>query len=334
VRLIILLLMGIAGGSGLSGCTSDVTGLSEPEQALSFVRMNVSAVTLATAPGANTVQLSATAYRGTGEPIADVVPTYTVSDNTLHVTPEGLVTGVKFTTKSYVVGHVTHGGVTHTDTTWVSVVNAVTPAPLTTFAITFAPALAAGSTERIVVTAVDANGVDRSLVVPVAFETSDARIANIDRYGDLKALTPERTVTVYAKAMVYGVSYTDSLSVEVVYPLSGTVLVVPRRTITGAVVLEFSPKTLQLSAGAFVTFCNCSGGLVPNRQPIDVVFDSPDAAHPFPNPLYPTGAGNIPPFMRTDENPFAVFQARLFPDPGTYRFRSTLYESTGTLIIR
>jgi len=317
----------------LSGCNVEGTVLTDPAQVLAVVRMNVRAVTVANITGANTVQLAVTAYRGTDEPIPDVVPVYSVSDNALHVTPQGLVTGVKATTNSYVVGQVSHGGVTHTDTTWISVINTTTPAPLATFRIAMPENVAAGTSERITVTAIDANGVNRSAQIPVAFTTSEARTASVDRYGDLTGITPERTVTVYARTMVHGVSYTDSLLIRISYPLAGQIFVAPRRTATGKLVLEFVPNTIQISAGASVIFCNCLED-VSNIQPIDVVFETPDAVQPSPHPLIPTGPGNIPPFARSEENPLTVMQIRLFPKPGTYRFHSAMYGTTGTLIVR
>ena len=320
---------------GQNACSSDVTAVSDPAQALLTVRMNVHAVAVAAVAGANTVQLSAKAYRGTEEEISDVVPAYTVSDNALHVTADGLVTGVKVTTNSYVVARVTYGGVTRTDTTWISVINTTAPAPLTTFEIAAPQSLAAGATERLVLMAVDANGVDRSVHLPITFSTSDARAAGVNRQGDVRGMTPERTVTIRASATVYGVVYEDSVSISIGYPLQGDIWVQPRRTVTGEWVLEFVPNILQISAGATVIFWN-SFADVPNVHPIDVVFETPDAARAFYHPALPipTGDGNIAPFMRTGENPLTVMQLRLFAEPGTYRFRSALYGSTGTLIVR
>ena len=105
----------------LVGCGSDVTGVQNPHQTLLRVQMNIPAALMSIHAPYNTLQLQTTAYRGTGEPIVDAVPTFAASDKSLSVTDEGLVTALLATSGSFVVASVTYEGVTQRDTTWINV---------------------------------------------------------------------------------------------------------------------------------------------------------------------------------------------------------------------
>jgi hypothetical protein len=320
----------------LLGCDSDSITLTNPDHALLRVALNSNAITLATVDGYNTFQLSTVAYRGNGEVIPDIVPIYSSGDNTVHVDANGLVTGLKATVKAPVVVHVTYDGITRSDTAWITVVNTTTPSPLSTFTISVPDTLSAGITTTVTVSARNTSNPNLPLSttnIPIHYRVSDDRVATIDRSGRLTTLLPERSVTIYATTTYYGVTYTDSAVVIVGYPSSVAIFVAPRITITGQTILEFIPNTIYLAAGGVVIFCNCYND-IPNSVPIDVVFDNPEKAHALPPGLFPTGEGNIPSFMRTNESPLGAYQTRMFPEPGTYHYHSEQYGSSGKLIVK
>jgi hypothetical protein len=317
----------------LTGCSSDGISVDNPDQALLYIQNNIPAVTLATAEGYNTVQLSATAYRGDGTVIPDVSVTYKSSTRSITVTGDGLVTAVSATVKAYVVSSVTYQGVTKTDTTWVTVINAASPVPLQTFSIAIDSNLAAGSNYTVTVTARDNNNFNRSSAVPVYFTISDNVAAKIDRSGTVQTILPERTVVIRAKTVYFGKEFTDSATVYVGYPWAASIYVSPKRLITGDIVLEFDPTVIHIATDGFVAFLNVWNN-IPNTKPIDILFEEPEKALPSLVPGIPTGTGNIPSLLGSKENVLAAIQARRFVEPGTYRFHSDLYGSRGTIIVR
>ncbi len=321
--------------SGLVSCTDGITDTLASDQALQWVTLNATAVTLDTTTGYSTVRLSVTSYRGDGSIILDAVPTFTVSDEALHVTDDGLVTGVKTTIKSSVLARVTYQGVTRTDTTWITVTErgSMPTEPLSIFSLSIDSVMAAGVSAPTAVAAIDADGADLSFILPITFTISDPLSATVDRSGWVTTIRPERSVMLTATTIVYGTTYTDSVRLNIGYPQSISINVVPRRIVTGETILEFVPDVVYLAAGGVVMFFNSMGD-IPNLQTIDVVWSNPEAAHRVEGTFLPTGSGNISPFMWTAESPISAIQVRRFPTEGTLEYHSERYGSRGRIIVR
>lgn len=324
---------------GMMACSTDVMSVQDPEEAFLQMKLNTYAVTLAPVAPYNTVRLTALGYRGNGSVIPDLVPKFISRTEGLVVNDTGLVTALPESDviKAPIVVSLTYRGVTRTDTTWISVINTSTPLPLVMFAIATDSALNMNAPEVINVVAVDDGDEDQSFTIPVHFESSDSFVATVKRDGTVTALQPNRSVTLYAKSTVFGVTYTDSLQIRTLWPMVAAFQV--PMSLDG-VSARFVPEMVVIQKGGVVYFYN-GYGILNNSHDIDIVFDTPDQVlavppdHPsFFYYIFPTGSGNILKLRYTEGEKASAYQARWFPVAGTYNFRSDRFGAHGTLIVR
>jgi hypothetical protein len=276
------------------------------------------------------------------------VTTFTVSDPTVvSVSSTGLLHAERAGAGITVVARLTIGALTLSDTTIVNV-NTVAPPPmLTTLSIQPAEGdsakVAAGYGAFISPTILDEH--DNPLFnLAVHFRSSDTTIVTVDQFGSVQGMQPGHA-TLYVEAMAYGVEKIDSLPYVVGAPIFATDIVsarTPRNSPTPE--SYFSPQVLTIGVGGYVLWINQSG------QPVDIVFDDPSAAQAVEEPylslfafLYgltgpynPNESGNIPAFVAADSTAGADGQGtriRWFTQEGTYPYHSTLYNTSGTIVV-
>ncbi len=159
------------------------------------------------------------------------------------------------------------------------------------------------------------------------------------------------TAVIRVTATIYGVTVSDSVVVTVLPPLAATVVITRQASQTiGQPINAFLPDSITIAAGGIVKW-RIDNTLAPPDS-IDVVFDHPPGPvqgvdttavsqngfliEPYP---FEAAGGNIAPFVPTDTVPYRNppslegVRARQFPVPGTYRYHSTLYGTTGTIVV-
>lgn len=372
VRLLSVWLCGLCIG-GVIACSGDTTGPASSltaSQAYWALQLNQHAVTLALAPPMNTIQLHATPLNAAGTPLTGLgAVRYSASDSTVQVDSTGLVTA-KYTSEfgvpySFVVASLTDAGqrVTLVDTCFIFINETAPASPLATFSIQ--PA-ARDSARRSLkannkVYTVRTNAADNSdqafTDFFAYFTSSDPSIATIDEFtGAVKSYRIGH-VTFYATTWAYGVAKQDSLPFTITLPTTqkiNVLSVVPTGSSTP--ILTFWPQIVTVGIGTIVTWVNPS-----LSDSIDVVFDDPTNVDsvPFTSTAgFSTGRGNITPWLQDTLGTGSVIDSliwnyydaiglgncvgflacqerqRLFPRAGTYHYHSTLYPSSGTIVVQ
>lgn len=321
----------------LAGCSGDTLApMTEHETYMRLV-IDKPAVIMSTFEPYNTIQLSATAFRGDGKAISEARPVFRTSDENISVSETGLVTALAPTTQSSVIASAQYNGVTHTDTLYVTVTSNATPIPIETLVVSvneFAPVIAEQPTS-LQVSATDAAGRRIAQIphtYPVSFRSSDPSVAIVDRFGTVTGIIPEREVLIFATTTHYGISVTDSVRVKVGYPQYVTVTVIAVSQ-DGKNTYSFSPDNIYIAAGGTVTFLNGISVDALNTDSIDVHFSDPSVAHE--DPFLPLGSGHIPPFVaQHPHDALGALRTRLFPVTGTYEFWSELRNAGGRIHVR
>lgn len=341
-------LVAIALAGVMAGCSSD--GLAtQPSADTSRLYWSLAldhhAVTLATTAPYDTVRLTATPLNPSGEAIDGLGPvTYTSTDlEHARVSEDGVVQALAEGTNIAVVATLQAGNATHVDTAWVSVTSAADPRPLDSLSIHPVPpdsaktAVGFGGDKQLTVTALD---VDRNAMAGllVDFRSSDPTIATVDRQSGVVTGKRPGQVTIVASATAYGATRADTLPFTIGLPIFYNVLV-ERATAPGAATTTiFSPGSVTVGTGATIMWI-----WQPDIPSTDLTFDDPTnvAASDGVGPLHfgASGAGDIPAPTEctTTVNPFtalfACHNARTFPVPGVYPYRSTLTGATGRITV-
>jgi hypothetical protein len=300
--------------------------------------LNERAVTLSTVAPNDTVRIEATPRTISGTPITNLIePTYTSLDlDRAFVDSTGLVHAVGEGDQVYIVASLEENNVLHADTLVLNITSEATPPVMASFTIHpdvgDSAKVAAGSGTLLTPRAADAEGNPISDVA-VYFTSSDPTVATIDRITG--SLTPNipGTLTIYATATVYGVTMADTLPFVIGHPIVLPMEIQSQTNANGQVVNVFVPNNVVLGPGASILFGNAT------LLPTDVTFDDPtnvaqaDQYCVFLPSL--CGTGNIDAWARdpTDDSGITGLRARRFPVPGTYTFHSTIFGSTGTIVI-
>jgi hypothetical protein len=323
------------------GCGTDYVTIPKPTgsgRLFASLVFNHHAIALSTAAPSNTIQLTATAINGQGQPLDGVgSATFSLSDTgSVSITPDGMLTAKAPATNVQVVATLTDGNLTHKDTAYVNVNDVAEPPVLATFSVQPLPGDSSKTAavdgfgvfgpKQILPQAMDADGTPID-GVPVFFSSADPTVATVDPVSGMVLGVRPGTVKIRASTTAYGVSMSDSVIFTITPPLIGLVVANPITPVGSTTpTLQWAPGTIEVSAAGHVLFVTNS-----TTQDIDVVFDDPaDVAESF---LAPSGAGNIPPFRALPDNGGA-FMARAFPVPGTYTYHSTTFDTHGTIIVR
>ena len=312
--------------------------ISDPTTLYWQLTLNVHAVTLSTVAPYDTVRVTATPRTISGTPITGLAsPRYTSLDlDRAQVDSTGLVHVIGAGDQVQVVASLEENNILHADTLVLDVTDAAPPPTLVSFTIHpdvgDSAKVAAATTVTVIARAAEADGTPISDVA-VYYTTSDPTIATIDRYTGFLAPNRPGQVTVYATTTTYGVTKADTVQYTIGHPIIIAVNIVSETNVNGQVVNGFSPNNMELGPGAVVLFGN------PSTVLTDVTFDDPtnvaqaDTYCGFLPSL--CGTGNIAAWARdsTDDSGVTGLRARRFPVPGTYTFHSTIFGTTGTIVI-
>jgi len=325
-----------------AGCSGDPPVTPPPAQDPTTLywqlTLNEHAVMMSTVAPLDTVRIVATPRTISGAPILDLgKPTYTSLDlDRAFVDSTGLVHAVGVGDQVQIVASLEENNILHADTLFLNITEDAAPPTLATFTIHpdvgDSAKVAAASSVTITPRAATADGTPIS-DVPVYFTSSDPEVATVDRATGFLAPNRPGQVTVYATTNVYGVTKSDTVPYTIGHPITIAIEIVSQVNASGQAVNVFSPSTVELGPGAIVLFGNVTA------LPTDVTFDDPaNVAEdqrdcPFLASL--CGTGNIDAWVKdpTDESGITGLRARSFPVPGTYTFHSTIFGSTGTIVI-
>jgi plastocyanin len=326
----------------VAGCSGDPAITpppdSDPTTLYWQLTLNVHAVTLSTVSPYDTVRILATPRTISGSPIADLpAPTYTSLDlDRAQVDSSGLVHVIGSGDQVQVVASLEVNNILHADTLVLNVTNEAAPPPIASLTIHpnagDSAKVAVRSTVTLRPRAADASGTPIPDVA-VYFTTSDPTVATIDRSNGFLVPVRSGQVTVYVTTTTYGVTKSDTLPYTIGHPILMQIEIVPQQLASGQIVSAFSPAYVELGPGARVLFLNTGAPAT------DVTFDDPtnvaqDDLYCSLIPIF-CGAGNIAPW---DPDPNAakgvwVPRVRLFPVPGTYAFHSTIFGTSGTIVV-
>jgi hypothetical protein len=325
------------------GCASDATVSAPPAVDDSHMywalTLDHRAVTLSTAPDYDTIRLTATPRNVAGQPLSDFpAPTYTSLDlEHVQVDADGLVHAIASGNDLAVVASLTQDNHTHSDTVLINVTEDASPPPaLATFSIQPIPGDSA-KTSTDVQKSLQARTEDASgtpiVGLAVDYRTSDPTTATIDRStGVIQPIRPGRVIVV-ATGTAYGITKGDTLSFTIGYPVTLLLSVALQQSASGQQVAAFVPNHLVMGTGGVVLIFN------PTTVATDITFDDPANVAQADEycgflPDF-CGSGNIEPFASNPDDPSSTSgnRARRFPVPGTYRYHSTIFGTTGAIDI-
>jgi hypothetical protein len=324
------------------GCASDATVSPSPAVDDSHMywalTLDHRAVTLSTAPGYDTIRLTATPRNVAGQPLSDFpAPVYTSLDlEHVQVDADGLVHAIASGSALAVVASLTQDNHTHSDTVLINVTEDAPPPVLATFSIHPLPGDSA-KTSTDVQKSLQARTEDASGTpiegLSVDYKTSDPTTAAIDRStGVIQPIRPGHVVVV-ATATAYGITKRDTLNFTIGYPITLLLSVALQQSSSGQQVAAFVPNHLVMGTGGVVLIFN------PTTVATDITFDDPTnvaQADDYCGFLVAfCGTGNIEPFASNPDDPSSTSgnRARRFPVPGTYRYHSTIFGTTGSIDI-
>jgi len=328
---------------GIAGCGGDPAVTPPPQQDPTTMfwqlTLDVHAATMSTVAPYDTLRITATPRTISGSAITDLpAPTYQSMDlDRALVDSSGLVHVVGAGDQIVVVASLEVDNILHADTLFLNVTEEASPPTLTTFTIHPAAGdsakTGAGISAFLAPRALDANG-DMISDVAVYFASSDPTTATIDRASGSVSGGHPGTVTLYATTTTYGVTKTDTLPFQIGYPVFLQLYVVPQVTSGGQTIGTYTPNKVTVGAGALIFFLNTTAPAT------DITFDDPtnvgadvrDCSPDFPPACESGNIGLFGPDP-SDETGLSGVRIRAFPVPGTYNYHSTLFGSTGTIIV-
>ncbi|HEU6449805.1 MAG TPA: hypothetical protein VFT57_00195 [Gemmatimonadaceae bacterium] len=328
-----------------SGCASDAAVAPPPRaddpQMYWSLTLDHHAVTLSTVAPYDTIRLTATPRTADGTTLTDApAPTFESLDlDRMVVSADGLVRAIKTGDRVPVVAALTVGDLSHVDTAYVNITDIATPPTLATLSIHPDPGdsakLAMNTTKFFVP---KARAADSTLIdgLAIDYQSLDPTVAVVDRAWGLMWTVRPGHVKVVAAATAYGVTRADTVQYTVGYPINLWVTVQQRTTTDGRTINVFVPDHVEIGPGGGVVIVNSTG------KATDVTFDDPtnviqtDLYCGVPYDTYAPwlcAAGNIDAFTADSTSDLSAWRARTFPVPGTYNFRSTIFGTTGTIVV-
>lgn len=328
---------------GALGCAGDATvappPVTDPQHMYWSLTLDHRAVTMSTVAPYDTIQLTATPRNVEGTPLTGLpAATFTSLDlDRIQVTADGLVQAIGTGTAIPVVATMTVGNLKHADTVLINVTDAAPPPVLARFSIhpdttdTVTTPTGQWTSLPAVALAADSTPIDG---LAVDYASLDPTVAAIDRTsGTFLPVRPGHTAIV-ATATAYGVTKADTLPVTVGYPVAALIInVTPRHLASGQTVNGFDPADLTVGTGAIIFFFNST------PDSTDITFDDPSnvAQDDRDCAFLPVlcGAGSIAAFAKdpNDDVGFSAVRARSFPVAGTYTYHSTIFGTTGRIVV-
>lgn len=322
------------------GCSGDAAVAPPPvtdvSQTFWSLTLDHHAVTLSTVAPYDTIRLTATPRNAAGEPLSGLpVPTFASTDlERVQVDADGLVHALEAGSLVKVVATLAHGNLVHTDTVLITVTNDASPQLLDSLSIHPVPPdsakLAVTTTKLVNARFLKADGTQIPGMA-VYYTSADPTIAKIDRTTG--RITPIRlgTVDIVASATAYGITKADTVTYVIGYPAGMVLTVMTHVNASGQVVASFDPSVVTIGTGGTILIPNTSG------VAIDMTFDDPTNVAAvrdqcLPNLQYQCESGNIAAFGG-DSIALNNIRSRRFPVPGTYPFRSTIFGTTGKIVV-
>jgi plastocyanin len=296
------------------------------------------AVTLSPVAPYDTIRLTATPRNAHGEPLSGLpAPTFTSLDlDRAQVSADGLVHVIGAGTGVPVVATLVVGNVRHADTAMINVTSTATPPVLASLSIhPDAHDTAAAAAQSNQGLPAQARGADSAQIngLSIYYESLDRTVATIDRSTGFFQPTRPGHVTVIATATAYGVTKADTLPVTVGYPVNIVINVKPQKDVSGHTVNGFAPSDITVGVGAVLLFFNNTGVAtdITFDDPTNVAQDDRDCAYV---PWF-CGTGSIAAWAKDSSDPtgLSASRARRFPVPGTYTYHSTIFGTTGRIVV-
>ena len=326
----------------VAGCVADAAyappPVTDPTRLFWSLTLDHRAVTLSTVAPYDTIRLTATPRTVGGEPLTGLsTPTFTSSDlDRIRVDANGLVHAIGSGSQIEVVATLSAGNNRHADTVLINVTDTSTPPVLAAFTIhpdsTDSAKIALIDSKSVAARAFDAAGTPIT-GLSVYYAVSDPTTATIDRATGLLIGIRPGHLKVFATATAYGITKADTLPFTIGYPVIGLIGIMPQQDSVGQIIDVFNPTRVVVGPGAVVEFYNTTALAtdVTFDDPTNVAQDDQDCAS-FP---WMCGTGNIAPFgqLPNDSTGYSVIRARRFPVPGTYTFHSTIFHTTGAIVV-
>jgi hypothetical protein len=329
------------------GCAGDAPEtpppVTDPARIYWALTLDHHAVTLSTVAPYDTIQLTATPRTLDGTPLSGLpAPTFESLDlDRAQVSADGLVHAIKSGTQIPVVATLTVDNLRHADTVLINVTDEATPPVLASLSIqpdSGDSAKTALDVNRSVTTHTLAADGSPISGLAVYYTTLGSDVATIDRAtGFLFPVHPGH-VTIVASATAYGVSRTDTLRYTIGYSVQRELDVVAQVSASGQTVGGFNPPVIFVGPGARIIIVNQT------NLATDLTFDDPTNVardEEFCVPPYIDAFpffcedGNVEAFANDPNDPSgaSIFRFRRFPVPGTYRYHSTIFGTTGTIVV-
>ncbi|HEU4642606.1 MAG TPA: hypothetical protein VFS44_09135 [Gemmatimonadaceae bacterium] len=339
----------LAGAAALAllaaGCASDAVVAPPPlvNDAHMYWALTLDhhGITMSTVAPYDTIRLTATPRTLDGTSIDSLpAPTFTSLDlERAQVSADGLVRVIKSGNRIPVVATLVVGNLRHSDTAFINVTTLATPPVLDTFSIHPIPPDSAktAASKLIVPRATTADGTPIT-GLSVYYTVSDFTTAMIDRALGRLSRVRAGQVTVIASATVYGVTKADTVTYRIGNPLTGILNVAAEKDASGRSVNGFKPDLLLIGPGGTVDIVNLTGVATDLTfdDPTNIVPDSTFCVPPYTtlNPAICAG-GNVEAFARdsSDQSGLTALRVRRFPLPGTYHYHSTIFGTTGTIVV-
>jgi plastocyanin len=332
----------------LAGCSSDGAVAPPPTTDVSqmfwALTLDHHAVTLSTVSPYDTIRLTATPRRSDGTPLTGLpAPTFISRDlDRAVVDSDGLVHVYKTGNNVMVVATLTVGNIRHADTAYINVTSLAAPPVLASLSIDPRDLNPSDSTKRAYDVSLTlrarAKRPDSTAIAGLAvyYTSTDPTIATIDRATGMVDADRPGHVAFIATATAYGVTRADTLPFVFGYPSQSIITIETGRNAQGQTVGVFAADHVTIGPGGTVFFQNPDGPLT------DVTFDDP--ANVAQNDLYCAlapilcGTGNIEAFSAAQDqqdttNLLVGVRVRRLPLPGTYTYHSTIFGTTGTIVV-
>ena len=299
------------------------------------------AVTMSTVAPYDTIRLTATPRTTDGTPIDTLpAPTFTSLDlERAEVSADGLVHVTGVGNKIPVVATLVVANLRHADTAFINVTALAAPPVLDTFSIhPIPPDSAKTATAKLIeprATTADGTPITG---LSVYYTVSDPTTASIDRALGRLSRVRAGEVTVIASATAYGVTKADTVTYRIGNPIAGFINVAAQKDASGRTVNGFKPNHLLLGPGGTVEIVNQTGVATDLTfdDPTNIVADSSLCVPPYTD-LAPTlcAGGNVEAFARdsSDQSGFTAVRVRRFPVPGTYHYHSTIFGTSGDIVV-
>jgi len=221
--------------------------------------LNYHAVTLSTVAPYDTIHLVATPLNPSGQTLAgQISATFTSSDlEHANVTEDGVVHAIGEGTNVLIIASMRADGVTHTDTTVITITADSAPPQLAHLSIHPVPPdsskiAAAGNGKQLVLTAFDVSDSPFTQLT-AQFRSLDPTVASVDQFGFVQGIRPGQA-RVIASATVYGITKADTVTFTIGLPILRIVSVAANLAPNATPPTIFTPSAIRVGVGSTIVW--------------------------------------------------------------------------------